>query len=72
MTHLWVSWNGATRSHAASRGVNPGDVRNGSFPLMCGRWAPDGWDKDVEQNATKRRCPKCQQAVNNQLLGELT
>lgn len=37
----WVAWQGSTVRHAAP--VDPRDARVGSFPLACGRWAPDGW-----------------------------
>ena len=59
---LWISWDRAKRAHAADIGVQTGDVRNGSFPLACGRWAPDGWDANV-YTSSKARCSKCQKVL---------
>jgi hypothetical protein len=56
--NVWVTWNGASRSHAARRGVTPADVRNGDFPLVCGRWAPSGFDAELTVSDA-RPCRRC-------------
>lgn len=56
---VWVTWSGSKRAHAAVVGVTPQDVPRGSFPLQCGRWAPDGWDADVSVTSMSRRCKRC-------------
>ena len=66
---VWVAWQGSSVSHAAVAGVAPGDVRVGSFPLECGRWAPDGFDVSGDGVYTgpaaniKPRCKRCSKAV---------
>lgn len=60
---VWVSWEGATVAHAAAAGERAGDVRNGSFPLRCGRWAPDGWDREVFVRESGPRCRRCEEKV---------
>ncbi len=43
----WVRWRTGSRYSRAHFGeADRRDVRNGSFPLACGRWAPDGFDVD--------------------------
>jgi hypothetical protein len=40
--------------------AGPGDVTNGGFPLACGRWAPDGFDAQLERTwASGRVCRRC-------------
>lgn len=60
----WVRWTGATVAHAAP-GVRPADVRLGSFPLACGRWAPDPMDRLVDVRVVEggRRCRRCEAAL---------
>lgn len=61
---VWVAWQGSTVSHAAP-GVDTRDVRKGSFPLACGRWAPDAWNVDGDgvycgpAASVKPRCRRC-------------
>jgi len=64
-TPLWVSWPGASLAHAADPNVRTAsDVRCGSFPLACGRFAPDGFDKNVEiALASKAHCDRCEKAL---------
>jgi hypothetical protein len=37
-------------------------VRNGGFPLACGRWCPDGHDAIVTESLLTRRCRRCEKA----------
>jgi hypothetical protein len=75
MDRVWVSWTTVSRdpyglrpglAHAAVRGVRAGDVRSGSFPLACGRWAPDGWDASVSVSTYGRRCKRCEAVVRKE------
>lgn len=59
----WVQWTGTTRAHAGIEGVRPDAVRNGSFPLECGRWAPDAWDAELWQAPNGRKCERCRKAA---------
>jgi hypothetical protein len=65
MPTLWVTWGGSKVAHAADRAVKLVDVRSGSFPLACGRFAPDGWDKNLREDVGnyKPRCKRCVKAV---------
>lgn len=41
------------------------DVRCGSFPVACGRFAPEGFDADVEvDDGRKPRCQRCNGIVD--------
>lgn len=72
---LWVTWTAkgrdpytnprAARAHLAAQGAGRGDLRNGGFPLACGRWAPEGWDADIVESSAPRcrRCLKAQAAA---------
>lgn len=73
---VWVQWTPkpgdrgetmprAARSHAAW--IAPVDVANGSFPLLCGRWAPNGYDADLVQTRGARPCRRCAKAVDRKL-----
>jgi hypothetical protein len=65
-----VTWTGATRDHLAAAGVRPDDVRGGSFPLMCGRWAPDPMDRMVDvfhATGRNRLCARCAQAFTKEI-----
>lgn len=76
MTTTWIKWsprgrdfitNPRTKTAHAVINAGPnatGAVRNGSFPLACGRWAPDGWDAIIEvEPFPRRRCKRCEAAV---------
>jgi hypothetical protein len=68
MSAIWVTW--AKVAHLAARGVAAGDVRSGSFPLVCGRWAPDGWDAEVSiASAGAKRCARCSKISSSSLSG---
>jgi hypothetical protein len=63
---VWVWWRARGREsvqHAAH--IERQDVRNGGFPLLCGKWAPDGFDADLFPSMTSggRRCKRCVEAV---------
>lgn len=73
MNVLWVTWQAkgrdphgsnpkAGRSHAAIN-VGAANIRNGSFPLACGRWAPDGFDADITVAGSVKQCARCMKAV---------
>jgi len=50
-----------SKIHYAIDEVEKGDVRNGGFPLFCGRWAPEGFDAvimDTNLTITCRHCMK--------------
>ena len=63
----WVRWRIGSRYSRAHRGeADRGDVRNGSFPLACGRWAPDGFDVDelyADEGGT--RCRACSRKLDS-------
>ena len=75
----WVAWSSRGRggygesnpragvAHAAVRGVAGGDVRNGGFPLACGRWAPDGFDANINVSSGQR-CRRCEDALARKAL----
>lgn len=68
----WVNWSPrgrdaysnpkATVAHATD--AQAGDISNGQFPLLCGRWAPDGWDAVISLAGSARRCKRCQKALD--------
>lgn len=68
---LWVTWEPRGRdpytnprsrvAHAADPAVR--SVTSGSFPLACGRWAPDGFDATIVVDPYKRRCRGCEKAL---------
>lgn len=71
MSLVWVTWAPRGRdpytnpkSKVAHAAVNVGtnNVRNGSFPLACGRWAPDGHDAVISPSSG-RRCRRCERAL---------
>ncbi len=57
----WMQWRTGSRySRAHYAEVFPADVRVGSFPLVCGRWAPDAWDADeVFVTHSGKKCRAC-------------
>jgi hypothetical protein len=68
MNDLWITWTGV--AHLAARGVAPGDVRSGDFPLACGRWAPSGFDADVHvASGSAKRCGRCSKISSSSLSG---
>jgi hypothetical protein len=66
----WVTWEPRGRdpytnprsrvAHAAAARAN--DVTGGSYPLACGRWAPDGHDAII-RTSSGRRCRRCEKAL---------
>ena len=50
-----------TVAHAADRMAGT----TGSFPLACGRWAPDGFDAIITPSSG-RRCRRCERALAKQ------
>lgn len=73
MSTRWISWEPRgrdpytnPRSRVAHAFVgSAGDISNGSFPLACGRWAPDGWDANIHESSG-RRCRRCEKALQAQ------
>lgn len=45
-------------AHAAVQGVEAQDVRLGSFPLVCGAWAPDAFDAEL-MRTSEVTCKRC-------------
>lgn len=66
----WVTWS--PRGHdlytnprskvAHATSASPHDVRNGGFPLACGRYAPDGHDAIISESSGAR-CRRCEKAL---------
>jgi hypothetical protein len=50
-------------AHAACGGTDGGDVRNGDFPLECGRWAPSGFDAELFEAPSGPYCQACSRKV---------
>jgi hypothetical protein len=67
----WVTWEPRGRdpytnprsrvAHAAPASTG-GSLTNGSYPLACGRWAPDGIDAIITPSSG-RRCRRCEKAL---------
>lgn len=62
---VWVAWDGqAKRAHAAAlKPFGKRAVRAGSFPLACGRYAPDGTEFAVYVATDEPHCKRCESAV---------
>lgn len=70
---VWVRWalfreDGVTLrkpglAHLAVEGVDTGHLGNGNFPLECGRWAPEGFDAELEEDHSGRYCRRCLKAA---------
>jgi len=53
----WTSNGRESATHLAAEWTD--SIRNGQFPLLCGRWAPDGFDADIQQRTGRSQCRKC-------------
>lgn len=64
----WIAWEPRGRDpytnprSAVAHATRSNDVRVGSYPLACGRWAPDGWDANIHVSHA-RRCRRCEKAL---------
>lgn len=75
-TTAWFTWTSkgrdlftnpkSTVAHAGVQGARAEDARTGSFPLACGRWAPDGWDAEIVVAPHARRCKRCLKALEKE------
>lgn len=65
---VWVQWQRDGKrsvAHMGVWGVQTGDIRNGDFPLTCGKWAPSGFDALMAPAVpNSKRCDKCQKVAD--------